>query len=135
MVKFDASKFVTTPEPSPRKQFRFEVEDSLHHIRDLKPGLRVGWIKGHPNVLGVAPDLDTVGCMTLVSLVPLEKREPYGDIDIAVYQDMSLREVIASWEARDGEAEINATYHGTITQGCDWLGWISEPADDWDSYI
>lgn len=137
MVKFDASKFKLAPEPTARKKFKYEVEDILCHVRHLSPRPRVGWIKSHPHVLGVAPDLDTVGCMTLVALVPFEKRAPYGDIDVAVYDDMTLREVIASWEADDDVASANAIYPGSIEAGCRQLGWIAEPDDEeeWEGYM
>ena len=137
MVKFDASKFKLAPEPTPRKKFKYEVEDILSHVRNLATRPRVGWIRERPHVLGVAPDLDTVGCMTLVALVPFEKRAPYGDIDAAVYPDLSLREVIASWEADDGKASCLASYPGSIKAGCKQLGWISEPDDEeeWEGYM
>lgn len=137
MVKFDASKFVTTPEPSARQKFKHEVEDILCHVRGLSIRPRVGWIKGHKDVLGVAPDLDTVGCMTVISLVTFERRAPYDDIDVAVYPGMSLREVLASWEADDGKASCLASYPGSIEAGCRQLGWIVESSDEevWDSYI
>lgn len=137
MVKFDVSKFKLAPELTARQKFKCEVEDILHHIRNLKPVLRVGWIRERPYVLGVAVDRNTVGCMTIMSTAPsYEDREPYGDIDVAVY-DMSLQEVIDSWESNDGAAAVNAAYPGSIARGCDWLGWISEPDDkeEWDSYI
>ena len=138
MVKFDATKFHTLSETTPRQRFKHEVEDILSHVRHLfTPRPHVGWIKCRPNILGVAVDLDRVGCMTLMSLVRFEKRTPYGDIDVAVYDDMTLREVIASWEENDGKASINAVYPGSIEAGCKQLGWISEPDDEeeWDSYI
>lgn len=136
MVKFDASKFVTAPEMSPRKQFRFEVESLLRHVRNLKPGLRVGWLREKPYVIAIAFDRETVGCMTVLSTAAWGERESYGDMDVAVY-DMSLQEVIDSWKANDGVASVNAAYPGSITQGCKWLGWISEPTDEeeWDGYI
>ena len=137
MEKFNAETFKTT-DPTPRQRFKYEVEDILCHVRNLStPRPRVGWIKGYPNVLGVAADLDKVGCMTIISLVPFEKRAPYGDIDVAVYPDMSLQEVIASWEANDGKAGWFAAYPSSIEAGCKQLGWIAEPDDEeeWDSYI
>lgn len=138
MVKFDASKFRTLPDPTPRKRFRYEVEDIIAHIRSLSTRPRVGWIKGHQDVLGVAPDLDTVGCMTVMCSAPsYEEREPYGGIDVAIYDDMTLREVIASWESNDDKASCLAAYPGSIEAGCRQLGWIVEPDDEelWDSYI
>lgn len=138
MVKFDASKFRTLPDPTPRDRFKYEAEDILSHVRNLATRPRVGWIKGHPNVLGVAPDLDTVGCMTIVSTASsYEERTPYGDMDVAVYDDMSLREVLASWAANDDVASANAIYPGSIEAGCKLLGWISEPSEEevWDRYI
>ena len=138
MVKFDASKFRLQPEPTPRQKFKHEAEDILFNVRHLStPRPRVGWIKCRPNILGVAVDLDKVGCMTLMSLVPFEKRAPYGDIDVAVYPDLSLREVIASWEADDGKASCLASYPGSIKAGCKQLGWISEPDDEeeWEGYM
>ena len=137
MVKFDASKFKTTTDPTPRQKFKYEVEDILRHVRNLKPNLRVGWIRERPHVLAIAPDRETVGCMTIMSTAPsYEEREPYGNIDVAVY-DMSLQEVIDSWECNDGAAAVNAAYPGSIERGCKWLGWISEPneEEEWDSYI
>lgn len=136
MEKFNAATFKTTLELTAWQKFKYEVEDILSHVRHLStPQPRVGWIKGHPNVLGVAVDLDKVGCMTLMALVPFEKRASYGDIDVAVYPDMSLRDVIVSWEARDGAAAVNAVYPGSIARGCERLGWIAEPDDDDEGYL
>lgn len=138
MVKFDASKFVTAPERTARQKFKYEVEDILAHVRNLAPVLRVGWLKERPYILAVAVDRNTVGCMTVISTAPSwEDREPYGDMDVAVYPDMTLQDVVNSWEANDYTASANARYPGCITRGCEWLGWISEPTDDeeWDSYI
>lgn len=136
MEKFNAATFKTTPDPSARKRFMYEVEDILHHIRNLKPVLRVGWIRERPYVLGVAVDRETVGCMTIRSTAPWEEREPYGDMDVAVY-DLTLQEVIDSWEAGDGVASVNAAYPESIARGCAWLGWISEPDDEeeWEGYM
>lgn len=138
MVKFDASKFKLAPEMAPRKQFKHEVEDILSHVQNLSTRPRVGWIRERPYILAVALDRETVGCMTVVSTAPSwEEREPYGDIDVAVYPEMSLQEVIDSWESNDGAASANARYPGCITRGCEWLGWISEPNDvgEWEGYI
>lgn len=138
MAKFDASKFVTAPEMTPQKQFKYEVEDILRHVKNLKPGLRVGWVRERPHVIVIAVDRNTVGCMTVISTAAWGERTPYGDIDVAVYDDMSLREVIASWEANDDRAAANAIYPGSIEAGCRQLDWIVEPDDDeefWDGYI
>ena len=137
MVKFDASKFKTTPDRTARQQFKYEVEDILRHIRNLKPNLRVGWLRERPHVIAIAHDRETVGCMTIVSTAPsYEERTPYGDIDVAVY-DLTLQDVVDSWELNDGKAAVNAAYPGSIARGCEWLGWISEPDDEeeWDSYM
>lgn len=136
MEKFNAATFKTTLELTAWQKLKYEVEDILHHVRNLKPGLRVGWIKGHHDTLGIATDLDTVGCMTVMTTAPSYKeREPYGDIDVAVYPDMSLRDVIVSWGARDGAAAVNAVYPGSIARGCERLGWIAEPDDDYEGYL
>ena len=136
MEKFNAATFKTTLELTAWQKFKYEVEDILFHMRHLStPRPRVGWIKGYPNVLGVAVDLDKVGCMTIISFVPFEKRAPYGDIDVAVYPDMSLRDVVVSWGARDGAAAVNAVYAGSIARGCERLGWIAEPDDDDEGYL
>lgn len=137
MVKFDASKFVTAPEMSPRKQFLYEVEDILRHVRGLKPGLRVGWLREKPYVIAIALNRETVGCMTVLSTAAWGEREPYGDMDVTVYPNATLQDVVDSWEAGDGVASVKAAYPGSITMGCKWLGWIVEPDDEelWDSYI
>lgn len=138
MVKFDASKFVTNTDRTARAQFKYEVEDILHHIRNLSPGLRVGWLREKPYVLAIAFDRETVGCMTVTSTAPSwEEREPYRDIDVAIYHDLSLQDVVDSWEAVDNVASSNVTYPGSIAMGCEWLGWITKPTDEeeWDSYI
>ena len=137
MVKFDASKFRLQPEPTARQKFKYEVEDILCHVRNLATRPRVGWIRERPYVLAVAVDRNTVGCMTIVSTAPSwEEREPYGDIDVAVYPDMSLQEVVDSWGANDYKTSANARYPGCITRGCEWLGWLSEPdEEEWGGYM
>lgn len=136
MVKFDPSKFKLVSEPTPRKKFKYEVEDILSHVRNLAIRPRVGWIRERPYVLAIAVDRNTVGCMTVRSTAAWGERESYGDMDVAVH-GMTLQDVIDSWEANDGKASVNAAYPGSITRGCEWLGWISEPDDDeeWDGYI
>ena len=130
MEKFNAATFKTNPEMTPQKQFKHEVEDILHHVWNLKPGLRVGWVRERPYVIAIAFDRNTVGCMTVISTAAWGEREPYGDIDVAVYDDMTLQEVIASWEADDGVASVNAIYPGSIKAGCKRLGWIAGPDDE-----
>lgn len=65
-------------------------------------------IKKFPWLLGVARDLDTVGCITI--------REIDGVDDIAVYPDLSLREVINSFSNKDGVASVNCYYVKTISK-------------------
>lgn len=62
-------------------------------------------IKSFPGLLGIARDRNTKGCLTL---------RDYGDI--AVYPDMSMKEVIDSFKAKDGAAECNAIYTETLEQ-------------------
>lgn len=62
-------------------------------------------IKSFPGLLGIARDHNTKGCLTL---------RDHGDI--AVYPDMSIREVIDSFKAKDGAAECSAIYKETLEQ-------------------
>lgn len=63
-------------------------------------------IRKFPHLLGVAKDLDTPGCLTI--------RDINGQDDIAVYPDLTLREVINSFSAKDGVAAVNCYYVKTI---------------------
>ena len=70
-------------------------------------------IKKFPWLLGVARDLDTVGCLTI--------REIDGVDDIAVYPCLSLREVINSFSNKDGIADVNCYYVKTISRAAEIL--------------
>lgn len=65
-------------------------------------------IKKFQYLLGVAKDLDIPGCLTI--------RDINGQDDIAVYPDLTLREVIDSFSAKDGVAAVNCYYVKTIKE-------------------
>lgn len=65
-------------------------------------------IKKFPWLLGVARDLDTPGCLTI--------REVGDGDDIAVYPELSLREVINSFSNKDGIADVNCYYVQSIAK-------------------
>ena len=65
-------------------------------------------IKKFPWLLGVAKSLDTVGCLTI--------REVGDGDDIAVYPELSLREVINSFANEDGVASVNCYYVQSIAK-------------------
>lgn len=65
-------------------------------------------IKKFQYLLGVAKDLDTPGCLTV--------RDINGQDDIAVYPDLTLREVIDSFSNHDVVAEMNCYYVKTIRE-------------------
>lgn len=65
-------------------------------------------IKKFQYLLGVAKDLDTPGCLTI--------RDINGQDDIAVYPDLTLREVIDSFSTKDSVAAANCYYVETIKE-------------------
>lgn len=65
-------------------------------------------LKKFPWLLGVAKDLDTVGCLTV--------RKIAGVDDIAVYPHLSLHEVIDSFSSDDNIAACNCYYVKTIAE-------------------
>ena len=72
-------------------------------------------IKQLPWLVGIAKDLDTKGCMTV-----RETKRGSG-MDIAVYPDLSLKEVIDSFVADDKVAVFNCAYFDTLEEAADYL--------------
>ena len=70
-------------------------------------------IKQLPWLVGIARDLTTVGCMTV--------REVKGNMDIAVYPCLSLKEVIDSFVNDDGVAAVNCEYFDTLKDAARFL--------------
>ena len=72
-------------------------------------------IKKLPWLIGIAKDLNTPGCMTI-------RKTNYGSgMDIAVYSDLTLREVIDSFVNDDGKAVANCAYFDTLKEAADNL--------------
>lgn len=63
-------------------------------------------IKDVPGILGIARERDTKGCLTFRVM----------DGDIAVYPEMSIRDVAASLRCGDGVAAANAIYKETFSE-------------------
>ena len=72
-------------------------------------------IKQLPWLVGIAKDLDTIGCMTV-----RETKQGSG-MDIAVYPDLSLKEVIDSFVADDMVAAANCAYFDTLKEAAAYL--------------
>ena len=73
-------------------------------------------IKKLPWLVGIAKDLDTTpGCMTV-----RETKRGSG-MDIAVYPDFTLKEVIDSFVADDMIAAANCAYFDTLKEAADYL--------------
>lgn len=72
-------------------------------------------IKQLPWLIGIAKDLDTKGCMTV-----LETKRGSG-MDIAVYPDLSLKEVINSFVNDDGVAAYNCMYFNNLKAAAAYL--------------
>ena len=70
-------------------------------------------IKKFPWLVGVARDLTTVGCMTV--------REINGNMDIAVYPCLSLKEVIDSFANKDHVASVNCKYFNNFKAAARFL--------------
>ena len=70
-------------------------------------------IKQLPWLVGIARDLTTVGCMTV--------REVKGNMDIAVYPCLSLKEVIDSFVNDDGVAAVNCKYFDNLNGAARFL--------------
>ena len=70
-------------------------------------------IKRFPWLVGIARDLTTVGCMTV--------REVNGNMDIAVYPCLSLKEVVDSFVNKDYVAEANCAYFNTLKAAARFL--------------
>ena len=72
-------------------------------------------IKQLPWLVGIAKDLDTIGCMTV-----LETKRGSG-MDIAVYPDLSLKEVINSFVNDDGVAVCSCNYFNNLKAAAAYL--------------
>lgn len=72
-------------------------------------------IKQLPWLVGIAKDLDTKGCMTI-----RETKQGSG-MDIAVYPNLSLKEVIDSFVANDSVAAFNCAYYSTLKEAAAYL--------------
>ena len=70
-------------------------------------------IKQLPWLVGIARDLTTVGCMTV--------RDVKGNMDIAVYPCLSLKEVIDSFVNDDGVAAVNCKYFNNLKAAAAYL--------------
>ena len=70
-------------------------------------------IKQLPWLVGIARGLTTVGCMTV--------RDVKGNMDIAVYPCLSLKEVIDSFANDDGVAEVNCKYFNNLKAAAAYL--------------
>ena len=72
-------------------------------------------IKQLPWLVGIAKDLDTIGCMTV------RETGSGSGMDIAVYPDLTLREVIDSFVNDDGIAAVNCAYFDTLKEAAAYL--------------
>lgn len=72
-------------------------------------------IKQLPWLVGIAKDLDTKGCMTV------RETKSGSGMDIAVYPDLALREVIDSFVNDDGVAVANCAYFDTLQEAAAYL--------------
>ena len=70
-------------------------------------------IKQLPWLVGIARDLTTVGCMTV--------RDVKGNMDIAVYPCLSLKEVIDSFVNDDSVAAANCAYFNNLKSAAAYL--------------
>ena len=72
-------------------------------------------IKQLPWLIGIAKDLNTIGCMTI------RETKTGSGMDIAVYPDLSLKEVIDSFVAKDSVAAFNCAYYSTLKEAAAYL--------------
>ena len=97
MVTFDASTIHALPLHYAISQDMDRCGLSYYKAKPIK---RLPWL------VGIARGLDFPGCMTV--------RKIKGDLDVAVYPDMTLREVINSFTSNDGVASVNCCYFDTL---------------------
>ena len=72
-------------------------------------------IKQLPWLIGIAKDLNTIGCMTI------RETKTGSGMDIAVYPDLSLKEVINSFVNDDGVAVCSCKYFNNLKAAAAYL--------------
>ena len=115
MNAFENMKNFLGKETAAEKTRRHELELRAQLESVMPRSFRVAKLgKLFPGVIGVARDKTTPGCITAIIL-------SNGVEDYAVYPELSIEEVIASFKNKDGIAEVNAIYVSSAARAVEVL--------------